>query len=265
MRDQLRKAIRKNITKSGQAAEHKKKWKYEDSMSFVIPFFKERETQSNIGEPDSLSDGSNDEHEGMESVVITGDTSEKNSNNNINQKCTASPKKSSSRYSLNKRKFEKTETASSVLMKYLVESDKQETKATANDHPIDIFFNSLAATVKTFSPEYQHIAKSKLFNVVSELEWAHLQSKNTNYQVPTSINFPAPDNRSNTHPIPFFQTQNVQQAVYPQQQIYEISRASNSSTPNDSFMSSRTQTPSPVSSGRSSAQSYFENVQPNNF
>jgi len=58
-------------------------------------------------------------------------------------------------------------------MKYLVESDKQETKATANDHPIDIFFNSLAATVKTFSPEYQHMAKSKLFNVVSELEWAH--------------------------------------------------------------------------------------------
>jgi len=93
----------------------------------------------------------------------------------------------------------------------------------------------------------------------------HLQSKNTNYQVPTSINFPAPDNWSNTHPIPFFQTQNVQQVVHPQQKIYEISCASNSSTPNDSFMSSQTQTPSPVSSGRSSAQSYFENFQSNNF
>lgn len=236
-------------------------------MSFVIPFFKERETQSNIAEPDSLSDGSNDEQEGMESVVITGDTSEKNSNNNINKQCTTSSQKSSTRYSLNKRKFEKTETASSVLMKYLVESDKKETKETANDHPIDIFFNSLAATVKTFSPEYQHMAKSKLFNVVSELEWAHLQSKNTNYQGPTPINFPAPENRSNRHPTPFVQTQNIQQAVYPQQQMYEISRVSNSSTPYDSPMSSQTQppSPSPVSSGRSSAQSYYEQFQPNNF
>lgn len=182
MRDQLRKAIKKNITKSGQAAKQKKKWKYEESMSFVIPFFKERETHSNIVDPDSLSDGSNDEQEGMESVITTGDTSEKNSDYNINNQCTTSPKRSSTRYSLNKRKFEKTETASSVLMKYLVENDKKETKAIANDHPIDIFFNSLAATVKYFSPEYQHMAKSKLFNVVSELEWAHLQRKNTNYQ-----------------------------------------------------------------------------------
>jgi hypothetical protein len=63
--------------------------------------------------------------------------------------------------------------------------------------------------------------------------------------VTTPIHFPAPDNRSNTHPIPFFQTQNIQQAVHPQQQMYEISRVSNSSTPNDTFMSGQIQTPSP--------------------
>jgi hypothetical protein len=62
-------------------------------MSFVIPFFKERETYRNIAEPDSLSDGSNDEQEGMESVVNTGDTSEKNSKNNINKQCKLSQKK----------------------------------------------------------------------------------------------------------------------------------------------------------------------------
>ncbi|VVC38484.1 MADF domain [Cinara cedri] len=56
LHDQLRKAITINITKSGKAAEPKKKWKYEESMSFVIPFFKERETHANIAEPDSLSD-----------------------------------------------------------------------------------------------------------------------------------------------------------------------------------------------------------------
>jgi len=67
------------------------------------------------------------------------------------------------------------------------------------------------------------MAKSKLFNVVSELEWAHFQSKNTNYQEPTPISFPATENRSNRHPTPCFQTQNIQQAVYPQQQMYAIS------------------------------------------
>lgn len=240
-------------------------------MSFVIPFFKERETQSNIAEHDSLSDGSNVKQEDIikQSVVITGDTSEKIGKNpiKISKQLTASPKKNSMKYSLKKKKLEKTETPSSVLMKYLVESDKQETKVTANDHPIDIFFNSLAATVKTFSPEYQHMAKSKLFNVVSELEWAHLQSKNTNFQVPTQINFSTLDNRSNTHPISFFQTQTTQQEVHPQQKMYQTSCVSNTvkPTPNDSFMSGQTPTPSPVSSEKSSTQSYHENFQPDNF
>lgn len=240
-------------------------------MSFVIPFFKERETQNNVAEPDSLSDNSNDKQEEImkQSVVITGDTSEINGKNpiKISKQLTTSPKKNSMKYSLKKRKLEKTETASSVLMKYLVESDKQETKVTANNHPIDIFFNSLAATVKMFSPEYQHMAKTKLFNVVSELEWAHLQSKNTNFQVPTQINFPALDNRSNTHPISFFQTQTTQQEIHPQQQMYQTSHLSNimKSTPNDSFMSGHTPTSSPVSSGKSSTQSYHENFQSDNF
>lgn len=154
-------------------------------MSFIIPFFKERETQNSIAEPDGLSDYSNDKQENIikQNVVITGDISENNEKNpiKISKQLTASPKKNSMKYSLKKKKLEKIDTASSVLMKYLVESDKQETKVTANNHPIDIFFNSLAATVKTFSPEYQHMAKSKLFNVVSELEWSHLQSKNTNF------------------------------------------------------------------------------------
>lgn len=79
-----------------------------------------------------------------------------------------------------KRKFEKTEAAWSVLMKYLLECSKQATKVTANDHPINIFFECLVATVNYFSPEYQHMAKSKLFKVVPGLGWAHLHSQNTN-------------------------------------------------------------------------------------
>lgn len=114
---------KKNITKSGQAAENKRKWKYEECMSFVIPFFKERETQSNIAEPDSLSDGSNDEQEDIseQSAVTTGDTSEKFGVKpiKISKQITYSTK-NSARYSPKKRKLKKTESASSVLMKFLV-------------------------------------------------------------------------------------------------------------------------------------------------
>lgn len=47
-------------------------------MSFVIPFFKERETQSTIAEPESSSEESNDEPEDIieHSSNVTESTSE---------------------------------------------------------------------------------------------------------------------------------------------------------------------------------------------
>lgn len=104
------------------------------------------------------------------------------------------------------------------------------------------------------------MAKSKLFNIVSELEWEQLQSKNTNFQAPAPINFPALENRSNTHSIPFFQIQSTQQEVHPQQQMYQTSRTSNTvQSFSYDLLICQTPTPSPLSSGRSSTQSYYEN------
>jgi hypothetical protein len=54
-------------------------------------------------------------------------------------------------------------------MKYLVESDK-ERQAEPPVDPIDAFFKSTAATVKTFSPYRQNICKSRIFATVSEVE-----------------------------------------------------------------------------------------------
>jgi hypothetical protein len=61
------------------------------------------------------------------------------------------------------------ETASAVLIKYLVESD-EERQAEPPVDPIDAFFKSIAATVKTFSPYHQNICKSRIFEIVSEVE-----------------------------------------------------------------------------------------------
>nr|CAH7768083.1 unnamed protein product [Callosobruchus chinensis] len=81
LRDQLRKALKKNIPKSGQAATARKKWKYEDCMSFLIPYFKERETKSNIGDSEEANEELNSEgetHDGGEKIdgVQTNDKEE---------------------------------------------------------------------------------------------------------------------------------------------------------------------------------------------
>jgi len=64
------------------------------------------------------------------------------------------------------------ETASAVLMKYLVISDK-ERQAEPPVDPIDTFFKSIAATLKMFSP-YQNICKSRIFAIVSEVEMTEI-------------------------------------------------------------------------------------------
>jgi len=73
-------------------------------------------------------------------------------------------------------------------MKYnnILDSENYESKPISCVQPIDIFFQGLAATVKTFSPEYQHMTKNKLFAIVSDLEWAQLQNKTVNNQIPAS-------------------------------------------------------------------------------
>jgi hypothetical protein len=52
------------------------------------------------------------------------------------------------------------ETAFAVLMKYLVESDKERQAGQPVD-PTDAFFKSIAATVKTFSPYYKTFASQE--------------------------------------------------------------------------------------------------------
>jgi hypothetical protein len=65
------------------------------------------------------------------------------------------------------------EAASAVLMKYLVEIDEERQTEPPVD-PIDAFFKSNETTVKTFSPYHQHICKSSIFAIVSEVEMTEI-------------------------------------------------------------------------------------------
>lgn len=221
-------------------------------MSFVIPFFKERETFSNIVSPESDSEESNDEEISSNNdkntnkdVLSENEESEQETTlkrnkvmGSVSQK-TKSPKKMKkpASYYSNAKKKNKPQTASSVLMQYLLD----EPKATSREHPIDIFFQGLAATVKTFSPEYQHMAKTKMFAILSELEWAQLQNKTANHQIPLSI-----------YPSTSYICSNAEMAPS-QNNIQYV----------------QTPTPSPVlrpssSSTTSSTQHFYENFDPTN-
>lgn len=185
----------------------KKKWKYEDYTSF-IPFSKEGEIENYKTEPESMDEESSNGRDGIceQSNDVTEDNISDEARENESQVSSKRPKvvklpslltSCPEKMSASKiKKKGKTETSSSVTMKYLIDSDKHKSKlmysslSPSTDHPIDIFFNGLAATVKTFSPEYQHMAKAKLFSMVSELEWSHLQKKKIDDETKLPANFP---------------------------------------------------------------------------
>ncbi|KAL4126736.1 hypothetical protein QTP88_010945 [Uroleucon formosanum] len=68
-----------------------------------------------------------------------------------------------------------SETASSSLMKYILEKKNEENLKEKNEpSAIDQFFLSMCSTVKQFSPYHQHLAKTKIFAIVSEIELENL-------------------------------------------------------------------------------------------
>lgn len=148
-------------------------------MSFLLPFVKERETQSNIPLSESQTDETPENTDNSQLNEILEEDVSVNSILSEAAKLTKRPKLSntgetqtstptSSVVTPTARKYRREtrtepETASAALMKYLI-SNKEKPQSPCD--PIDAFFNSLAGTVKTFSPYYQNIAKTRLLNVV---------------------------------------------------------------------------------------------------
>jgi hypothetical protein len=142
--------------KSGQSASIKiPKWKYADEMSFVRPYLRERDTVSALEFDEK---GEMDEEELLQAESEHDCTAEQE------EQTLASAKNKFTnkifRGTLKRPRYQ-PETASAVLMKYLVESDK-ERQAEPPVDPSDAFFKSTAATVK------------KVFSLLSK----HLQIKN---------------------------------------------------------------------------------------
>jgi hypothetical protein len=160
--------------KSGQSASIKiPKWKYADEMSFVRPYLRERDTGTNIEvENFSLTEvkDETDEDELLQAESDHDCTAEQEEQTPASTKTKV--KNKILRGTLKRPRYQ-LETASAVLTKYLVESDKGRQAEPPVD-PIDTFFKSIAGTVKMFSPYHQNICKSKIFAIVSEVEMTEI-------------------------------------------------------------------------------------------
>lgn len=190
MREAFRRAIRKKkASKSGDPAPKIRKWKYEEEMSFLLPFYQERETLTNIsiaGEESEVNDITEDDnisdHITQEAEQTTNVAVDENSANEERSTATNTATTSAARkiYSKNKKKV--PVSASSVLMEYIIKNNSSQERDTIRREKdeVDKFFESMAATVKKLTPINIAVAKSKIFAIVSELEFEELHTTLSN-------------------------------------------------------------------------------------
>ncbi|XP_026823190.1 uncharacterized protein LOC113561146 [Rhopalosiphum maidis] len=167
MRDKYRKSIKK--TTSGQAAKKVKKYKFDDQLQILKPRLQERDTLGNIKDVvvnedvDIFNENAaiqSDEH--MNAIVSDGGKQLQN----VKQTRCSKPVKKLTR----KRSIFTSYSTSTTLMKYITQRQEKNMSNASQSNPVDDFLAGLSPTLKTFTPYYLNLVKSKIFSVVQEHE-----------------------------------------------------------------------------------------------
>lgn len=170
---------KKNITKSDQAAKPSKPWRYDLEMSFLEPFVRLQDTIGNLTNETAIDEDENldeniandedstrisDSHEVQTSATNSGSQEQLRATNKAvraNTPNSSSGKIQRTRFLKNKDQ----DTASSALMKYLLNKQETERSVRADSAPkdaTDAFFAGIIAKVKRFSPYYKNMVESKI-------------------------------------------------------------------------------------------------------
>ncbi|XP_014370974.2 uncharacterized protein LOC106720735 [Papilio machaon] len=185
LRDAYRRSVRKRRdSESGMASVPKKKWKYEDKMSFLLPHMKERPTSCQISEAPSFDCVDNVYEEGDIANTLKVELWEESdtllSTPEVTQQSDGTLPASSpspTQYPQTKPKGDERpdDIPSALPMKYLIDFMK-------NSPPLDDieqFMAGIVSTVRSFPPKDRVIAKAKIFEVVSNLELEILSRPST--------------------------------------------------------------------------------------
>ncbi|XP_060835322.1 uncharacterized protein LOC132918206 isoform X2 [Rhopalosiphum padi] len=196
MQDQYRKSIKK--TTSGQAAKKVKKYKFDDQLQFLEPRIQERDTLSNIEDVVDNEDvdifnenmGKNknenenaeiqsDEH--MNEIVSDGGKQLQT----VKQTMDSKSIKKWTKNHLNYSPYYMT----SPLMKYITHKQDHNMANATQSNPVDAFLTGLSPTLKTFTPYYLNLVKSKIFSVVQEHEKKMILDEEQKKKSHTAPNF----------------------------------------------------------------------------
>nr|CAD7442724.1 unnamed protein product [Timema bartmani] len=186
IRDNYRKSLRRIATKPVQDSNKIKKYKYAGALTFLDAYFQVREPISSITAEDNIK-----EEEKYESTTLQeteyfdiGTINNVEVKNEVDEDCSERqetqkrswPKKMAH---TQKRKCQQPQTSASIPMNYLTE---EKNKTEPQVHSVDAFLAAIAQTLKTFTPYYLNVAKTKIFAIVQEYEMEMILEKTTPIQ-----------------------------------------------------------------------------------
>lgn len=114
-----------------------------------------------------------------------------------------------------RRGYQTVESASTVLMKHLLEEEKKEKeKEKQKIDDIDLFFDTMKATVKKFNAGNKLLAKQRVFSVICELEGFNMNQQQPN-QFAQSFSVPTVHHSVPTYSQPTVHSQSIHSPFSP--------------------------------------------------
>ncbi|CAI6345567.1 unnamed protein product [Macrosiphum euphorbiae] len=195
VRDSYKKNLKKRKLGTGSAAPTKSKYN-DDALSFLNNIEDERRTKSNIAYNENLNYSEVMENESFNQTAESEENSFSNNSGQVSLETDNSivdqPLENEIRDSLTDRfrkpyeKPKKIGTKDKIIEE--IKKGREERLAALKEmrrgelcnDPIQIFFKSMASTVATFPPELAVEAKTRVFNIISELELRAIKAKASN-------------------------------------------------------------------------------------
>lgn len=256
-----KKSSKKNKkTKSSQATENLKNWKFPNAMeSFLVP--KEAVTSVNVSTNNELdidvdkyineyygSDSDNEisnscyMNEENEDYDITLQTKERDLSSSQSFAQSKSARVSQKLTNVRENYKNRQESTSATSEDHVLNNKKTDTQqVTTSDidtNDIDLFFNSIAATVKKLCPYNQVVAKTTVFSMVSQLEMAEMSGTSKFLSPTPSSPIASSQSSHNTliaTPLPSPVLQNVHTSVSLSSEIQSLRRSTRQSVTSEYY------------------------------
>nr|CAI5817684.1 unnamed protein product [Callosobruchus analis] len=173
LRDNYRKAKTLRKTKSGYGAKNIKSIKFEKELTFLNPYQQQPQELQTSNLSVSSSDGEADEDGADNSTQqLTEGLSEAATLYSVKSVSSASMSRLNSTINRKRENIQK-----SPVLEYLEFKRQQQVSQQPNSHPLDVFFSSMAAAVKTFPARVQLNIKQKVFQPVTDTEVTLMNSR----------------------------------------------------------------------------------------